>query len=211
MKIEILTDDQKHRFRTLFDPFVNLLVKLKIHPNVLTALSLLFSLVAAVYYASGAIAFAGFWFLLGGLFDMVDGAVARRAQQESVFGAFFDSVLDRFTEIAVFTGILVHFYFHSVFHPVLLGVAIIAILLAVSGSLMVSYARARAEGLGLQCNVGLLQRPERLVMLAIASFISNFILLIAIIAIAVLANYTAVQRIIYIYNSCKKCPPELRE
>lgn len=211
MKIEILTDDQKRRFRTWFEPFVSLLVKLKIHPNILTALSLLFSLVAAVYYARGAIAFAGFLFLVGGLFDMVDGAVARRAHQESVFGAFFDSVLDRFTEIAVFTGILVHFYFHSVFQPVWLGIAIIAILLSVSGSLMVSYTRARAEGLGLECKVGMLQRPERLVMLALASFVSNFILLITIIVIAVLANYTAVQRIVYIYNICRKLPPELHE
>src|SRR3954452_3114596 len=132
-----------------------------ISPNALTLIGLLLNCAAAAIVASGALTLGGVAFLVASAFDMLDGAVARAMARSSRFGAFLDSVIDRYAEAVVFVGLLV-----ALIREGDTNLAIGATV-ALVGSLMVSYTRARAEGLGLDCDVGLLQRPERVILLAV--------------------------------------------
>src|SRR6266542_323303 len=135
---------------------------------------------------------AGALFLLFNALDFLDGAVARAAGTAGAYGAFLDSVLDRYSEAVVFVGLLI--WFSGTQELIGLG----ATALALVGSFMVSYCRARAEGLGLECEVGLLQRPERIVVLGIGLMFSELthpmVLVAVLIALALLTDLTAVQR-----------------
>ncbi|QIN77758.1 CDP-alcohol phosphatidyltransferase family protein [Rubrobacter marinus] len=142
----------KAALRGLLHPLVRLLAALRVGPDQLTVAGWAFSLVAATLFATGYVRVAGAVMLFAGLFDALDGAVARESNRMSRFGAFLDSSLDRLSESAVFVGII--FYFASVGTPyeaLLAGVAM-------TFSLGTSYTRARAEGLGIPCEVGLLER-----------------------------------------------------
>ena len=148
------------------------------------------------------IGWGGLVLLLSGLFDMMDGRLARLGNMSSTFGAFWDSTLDRYSELISLGG-LAAFWF-----TVGDGLWGIITLLALIGSIMVSYVRARAEGLGLDCKVGFMQRPERVVALAIGAIISGVIndgiaVNIAVAIIAVLANITAFWRVGYCYKQLK--------
>jgi CDP-diacylglycerol--glycerol-3-phosphate 3-phosphatidyltransferase len=124
---------------------------------------------------------------ISGLFDLLDGLVARVADKQTVFGALLDSTLDRFAEIAIFIGLAILFRG---------GTTLYGVILALGGSLMVSYVRARAEGLGSRCDSGMLQRPERLLILLVAALLGAGFLKWAIWIIALLANVTAIERLI---------------
>jgi CDP-diacylglycerol--glycerol-3-phosphate 3-phosphatidyltransferase len=193
----------------IIDPLVRLLIRWKIHPNAISSVGFLATLVAGLLYHQDHVRTAGFMVLMGGVVDIFDGRVARESGLESKFGAFYDSTLDRLSEVVMFVGLV------SLYNTIRGGLDDVAmvyvILLALGGSLMVSYTRARAEGLGLDCKVGLMQRAERIVLLGLGSLIfglawDGIVLDIIIIIVAVLTNLTAIQRIIWVYQHAKGVP-----
>jgi CDP-diacylglycerol--glycerol-3-phosphate 3-phosphatidyltransferase len=152
---------------------------------------------AAAIVGSGALVVGGFAFLLASAFDALDGAVARATNSASPFGAFLDSVMDRYSESALFIGLLALFTSRQQFDmAVVSSVALV-------GSLLVSYARARAEGLGVDCEVGILQRPERVVLLGAGLIFADALLVPVIWLLAVVTNATVVQRIIHVWRRLK--------
>jgi CDP-diacylglycerol---glycerol-3-phosphate 3-phosphatidyltransferase len=188
-------------------PAVDALVRARIHPNAITTVGFFVSVAAAVGFAQGYLRLAGAGLLLAGAFDIFDGRVARGTGRQSVFGSFYDSTLDRISEILVFVGILGYFLSDAV--PVPNHAMVYAVALAMGGSLMVSYTRARAEALGLHCTVGLMQRPERVFMLGAAAVAFGpmwdaLMLRGVIVVVAVLANVTAFQRIYWVYRHTRE-------
>ena len=184
----------------LLRPATQALIRSGIHPNTLTFGGLLISAAAGWLYAVQALAAAGIAVLIAGLFDVLDGAVAREGRRVSRYGAFLDSNVDRYAEIVVFAGVL--WMFRS--EPW----TMLAVLVAITGSLMVSYSKARAEGLGQEVNGGLLQRPERIILLALGSFTGEAGLRIVVWILAILTNLTTVQRMILVASAM---PDEERE
>lgn len=184
---------------SLLDPFEELFVRWRVTPASLTMGQLVGSVVCAAAYAAGLIYTAGFILLASGTLDILDGRLARRTGEASKGGAFLDSVVDRYCEFAVLTGLIVYFG---------AGWLVWALLFAFLGGMMVSYTRARAEGLGQECPVGLLQRPERFVILGFGSIFSSalahvtggeqVLLEVVIWFLAVFTNLTALQRFFYV-------------
>jgi CDP-diacylglycerol--glycerol-3-phosphate 3-phosphatidyltransferase len=197
----------ERRLVAILNPLINWMVRRRIHPNVLSSIGFLITMSSAFAFGFNHIRTAGVLILLGGIFDLFDGRVARATGLASNFGAFYDSTLDRISEIAVYVGLL---SLYNTYHPQLGDVGTIyAIMLAMGGSLMISYTRARAEALGIDCKVGLMQRGERVVMIGLAALIfggesSGLALRIVIIAVAILANITAFHRIIWVYQHTRK-------
>ena len=189
------------------EPFEELLVRRRVRPITLTYLQVVGSVACAWAYASGLIFVAGFLVLFTGTLDILDGKVARRTNGDSLRGAFLDSVMDRYTEFVTYVGLMVFFG---------AGWRVWMVLLAILGGMMVSYARARAEGLGLRCEIGWLQRPERFVLLGFGSIFDSIavhmlgvghVLLVATVTLlAVLSNVTAVQRIVYVSRALARTP-----
>lgn len=176
--------------RRLLNPLVRLLTKMQVRPDTLTAAGWAFSLAAGVLFGFGYIRLGGVVMLLAGLFDALDGAVARESKSMSIFGAFLDSTLDRLSEAAIFSGII--FYYAASSRPF----EVLAAAAAMSFSLLTSYARARAEGLGLECKVGLFERPERVLILALFALLGFLTAGIAVIAAGALITTT--QRIAHV-------------
>ena len=195
----------------LIDPVVRLLIRLRIHPNVISSVGFVATLAAGLSYHQDHVRTAGLLVLFGGIVDIFDGRVARESGLESKFGAFYDSTLDRLSEVVVFVGLA---SLYNTIRPDVEDVAMIyVILMALGGSLLVSYTRARAEGLGLDCKVGLMQRAERVVLLGLGSLIfglawNGLVLDLIIIVVAVLTNLTAIQRIVWVYHHGKGVPLE---
>lgn len=195
----------------LIDRPVRWLVANSVHPNLISTAGFVITLAAGLLYHQDHVRTAGLFVLLGGGLDIFDGRVARESGLASKFGSFYDSTLDRISEIVVFLGLA---SLYTTIHPNLGDLAMIyVILLAMGGSLMVSYTRARAEGLGLQCNVGLMQRAERVVLLGLGSLIfglawNGLVLDIVIIVVAVTSNITAIQRIAWVYQHAAGVPLE---
>lgn len=197
----------KAGFLRIVDPAGSLLVRRDVSPDTLTAWGIGFSGLAGVLIGGGTF-FAGFWMVaLAGLCDVLDGQVARLSGRASRFGAFYDSVLDRYSEAFILTGLAWHFAGGPAFFAPPAAPSpwtVVVILLALTGSFMVSYTRARAEGLGISCKIGLLQRPERFVLLLLALLFGaipgwGYVLMKALLVLlAVLANGTAIQRILYL-------------
>jgi CDP-diacylglycerol--glycerol-3-phosphate 3-phosphatidyltransferase len=191
----------KRRSRLYAEGPARFLGRLGLTPNALTMIGSLLTASVGLLVAQG-------WFVAGGvclfLFsatDTLDGALARATNRVSVFGAFLDSVCDRYAEAAVFFGLL--WYYQSAANP--LGVALTY--LALVGSLMVSYARARAEGVGLQAaEVGWFQRPERIIVLGVAFLLEPLfppILLVALLVLAVMTTITVVQRVLHVARTSR--------
>lgn len=157
----------------VIDPFVKLLIKLGLTPNAVTSIGFVLNVGVAVIFIIGAeegnrgdlsyVGWAGGLILFAGLFDMLDGQVARLGNMKSTFGALYDSVLDRYSELIMFLGICYYLVAHHYF------ISSIAAFIAMIGSMMVSYVRARAEGLGVECKGGLMQRPERVVTIGVCA------------------------------------------
>ena len=180
----------------LLERIVRALSLTKIHPNLLTAIGLAINIVAAVLFARGDFFAAGLVVLGAGLFDMVDGRVARITNTVTSFGAFFDSVVDRYSDIALYIGLLVYYARAERFFYVVL------VALVMAGSVMISYTRARAESLIPTCKVGFLERPERLVLIIIGALFDR--MAPALWVIAVLSNITVVHRIVYTWRFTQK-------
>src|SRR4051812_12555340 len=168
----------------------------KIHPNVLTFIGLVINIVAAVLLAAGQFRAAGFVILGAAIFDMVDGRVARETNQVTRFGGFFDSVLDRYSDLALLMGLLVYYgTINRSFYVVLTGIVMAA-------SVMVSYTRARAENTIPMCKVGFMERPERVVLLIIGALFD--VMAPVLWVIAVLGNLTVVHRMIFTWQEAKR-------
>src|ERR1700732_4844665 len=167
----------------------------KIHPNVLTFLGLVINIGAAFLLASGQFRWAGVVIIGAGLFDMVDGRVARETNQVTRFGGFFDSVLDRYSDLALLVGMLVWYGSINRFGYVVLTA------IAMTGSVMTSYTRARAENTIPTCKVGFMERPERVVLLIIGALSDR--MAPGLWVIAVLGNLTVVHRMVFTYQEAK--------
>src|SRR6202451_2908205 len=168
----------------------------KIHPNVLTFLGLVINIVAAVLLAAGRFRAAGFVIIGAGLFDMVDGRVARETNRVTRFGGFFDSVLDRYSDLALLVGLLV--WYGSINRPFY----VVLTAVAMSGCVMVSYTRARAENSIPTCKVGFTERPERVGLMIIGALFDRMPQVLWV--IAVLANLTVVHRMIFTWQEAKR-------
>ena len=169
-----------------------------IDPNVLTIAGFLVSTATAVVIALGWTLAGGVLVLVAGGFDMLDGAVARLNGSRSQFGAFLDSTLDRWAEGFIFTGLIWHQVVRDAQIEVILAV------LTLIGSMLVSYTRARAEGLGLDAKVGLLQRPERLILLGIGLLGPTWLLSGVLWFLAIATALTAGQRMIHVYREIER-------
>jgi CDP-diacylglycerol--glycerol-3-phosphate 3-phosphatidyltransferase len=168
----------------------------KIHPNVLTFLGLLINVAAAVLLASGRFRAAGLVIIGAGLFDMVDGRVARATNQVTRFGGFFDSVLDRYSDLALLMGLLVYYAnINRSFYVVLTAIVM-------TGSVMVSYTRARAENAIPTCKVGFMERPERVVLLIIGALFDRMAPVLWV--IAVLSNITVAHRMFFTWQESRR-------
>jgi CDP-diacylglycerol--glycerol-3-phosphate 3-phosphatidyltransferase len=174
-------------------PIGRVLGRLGISPNTLTVTGYLLSLLVMYVLSTGRLRSGGFLLVAAALFDALDGTVAREMRQTSKFGAFFDSVMDRFSEATVLMGLILH-YLRSGGQ-----VEVALIYVTIVGSLMVSYTRARAEGLGLECKTGILTRFERVAVLAIALIIGQ--VTPALWLMAILANFTALQRVYHVWHA----------
>lgn len=167
----------------------------RIHPNVLTFIGLLINIWAAILLGQGNFRVAGYVIIGAGIFDMVDGRVARETNQVTRFGGFFDSVLDRYSDLALLMGLLV--YYGNINRP--LYVVLTAIVM--TASVMISYTRARAENEIPTCKVGFLERPERVVLLIIGALFDRMAPVLWV--IAVMGNLTVVHRMIYTFQQTK--------
>jgi CDP-diacylglycerol---glycerol-3-phosphate 3-phosphatidyltransferase len=197
------------RVYRIISPLIDALVRRRVHPNLLTTLGFLSTLGAGLAYHQHAVRLAGLLILVGGFFDILDGRVARLTGLGSKFGAFYDSTLDRISEIVVFMGIL---SLYNSYRQELGDVGMIyLVMLAMAGSLMISYTRARAEALGLDCRVGLMPRAERVVLIGAASLFfgtawNGLVLKVVIGILAVTTNLTAIQRIVWVYQHARGVP-----
>lgn len=174
---------------------INLCVRLRIHPNILTGIGVLVNVVAATLLAFDRFVLAGVIMIVANIFDFIDGKVAREIQEVSEFGGFWDSVLDRFSDIALFIG-LIYLYSHLGRTDYVMITA-----LAMMFSIMTSYTRARAESLIPKCKVGFMERPERIVLFMIGAFTNRMAAVMWV--IGVLSVFTVADRIIYTYRELR--------
>jgi len=181
-------------FLRIVDPIIEFVVHFNVHPNFFTVLGLIVSIIGAYFFAKHNLRIGAIYILLGGLCDIIDGKVARKTGLSSKFGALFDSSLDRYSEVFMFLGVAIHFV--KMDYPT----TSIMVFLGLGGSMMVSYVRARAEGLGYACKVGIMQRPERIVYICAGALIHEYILMVVVWMIAILANFTALQRMYHVWN-----------
>jgi CDP-diacylglycerol--glycerol-3-phosphate 3-phosphatidyltransferase len=184
-------------------PVVTLLTKTGATPNMVTWFGFVLILAATVLAGMGHLLAAGCVVLVSGFFDIIDGALARGTNQVTHFGSVLDSTLDRVSEAVILLGISAFYLFNPVAHfewiVLLIGVAIL-------GSFLVSYVRARAEGIGLDCQVGIFTRTERVIILALGLLFSSIdmLLIIVLAIIAVMSLVTVVQRMAHVGNLLKK-------
>jgi CDP-diacylglycerol--glycerol-3-phosphate 3-phosphatidyltransferase len=167
-----------------------------VHPNVLTFLGLVINVWAAFLFAAGSFRWGAVIVIAAGLFDMVDGRVARETNQVTRFGGFFDSVLDRYSDLGVLVGLLVYYASINRFFYVVLTAIVM------TGTVMVSYTRARAENTIPKCKVGFLERPERVVLIIIGGLFNRMAHVLWVLAI--LSNVTVLSRMIYTWQETQR-------
>jgi|SRR3990172_2086149 len=177
-------------------PLSGLAKHIRVNPNILTITGFLITAAAAVILSHNLFA-GGLLIGLGGIFDMLDGMVARVNGRATKFGAFLDSVLDRYSDAFLFFGFAWYFMEKN---PIEFTGVLLSLIAAV-GAFLVSYTRARAEGLGKECKIGLLERPERIILMVFGA-LTGWIIPVMLI-MAVLTNITVFQRISYVYKSLK--------
>jgi CDP-diacylglycerol--glycerol-3-phosphate 3-phosphatidyltransferase len=173
----------------LADPLARALLRAHVRPNHLTMVGLVVSILAAWALAQGQLRVGAALLALAGLFDFFDGSLARLANSVSAFGAFLDSVADRYSDLVVLLGVVLYY------HRAIDTTGVFLTMVALVGTIMTSYTKARAQSIGVACDIGLIERPERLIVL-IAGATFNA-LTPAMIALALLTNLTALQRILY--------------
>ncbi len=176
------------------------LIAARVRPNTLTFIGLLINIVAAAALAAGQFITAGFIITLAAIFDMVDGRVARTTNNVTRFGGFFDSVIDRYSDLVLLIGLLVYYAsINRFFYIILTAIVMVA-------TVLISYSRARSENVIPKCKVGLMERPERLVLLIIGSFTEHMAPVLWV--LAVLGNLTVIQRIIFTWQETRRLEME---
>jgi CDP-diacylglycerol--glycerol-3-phosphate 3-phosphatidyltransferase len=208
--MKMLPDGLKNGYLRVIEPVAAWLVRRGVHPNTITAIGTLCAVVSGIIYATGHISAAGWFFGLTALFDVLDGTVARRTGRTSTFGAFLDSTLDRVADAAILGGLAVFYAIDGTHHSTPMLTVCMA---GMIGSFMTSYTRARAEALGLDAKVGMLQRPERVVLLSApqAFFglaLDGLVLAVIIIVLSITAWITVVQRVVFVYRQTAPTPTE---
>src|SRR4029077_19822916 len=206
-------------FGRLLDPLALALIRLQVRPNLITTVGTLVVIASATAFAVGWVRWGGFLLLFSCLCDMVDGRVARQGDMTTTFGAFFDSTLDRVGEAALFSGIAIYFLRGGVASG-RVTLAVAACLVALTASLLVSYTRARAEGLGLSVKVGIAQRAERVLLLGAPTMFlgagnGGVLLFWIVVALALATALTVGQRLLYVARVGREPamprPPRSRE
>jgi CDP-diacylglycerol--glycerol-3-phosphate 3-phosphatidyltransferase len=211
--MNVIPQRVKDGFVGLIGPLARALIRGDVHPNTITTLGTLVVIGSGVAFGFGAIRLGGALLLLSGIFDILDGQVARQGGKMTAFGAFYDSTLDRVGEGAVFTGLI--FYFLTGPLPNELKVRAVGVaLVALVASLLVSYARARAEALGVECTVGIAARAERILLLGLPALIFGDgpwrpgVLLFWIVAVlAIVSAITVIQRVVHVARVARGAPP----
>jgi len=191
-----LTDRLRSTFKNVLDPLGAFLNRLGILPNTMTILGLAGNTVGAVFLARGEMIIGGVIILLMGPVDALDGTMARLRGESSDFGAFVDSVTDRYSELVIFGGLLFYYLEQGAWLPALLAYV------AAAGSVLVSYTRARAQSIGIDTKVGVLTRLERYFVLVPALILN--IPMVALWIMAILGNITAIQRIVDVRKQARK-------
>ncbi|MBM3142587.1 MAG: CDP-alcohol phosphatidyltransferase family protein [Chloroflexi bacterium] len=195
-----LAEFRKIAARRITEPLKTTLIKSRLKPNTLTWLALAISIIAAGTIATNHLLIGGFLVLLSGLFDILDGALARLTNQATRFGALLDSTFDRISDAVLLLGLLVLYVMSGGTTEMVL------IFLALISSFLTSYVRARAEGLGINCPVGLFTRSERVIILALGLLLNplyKFSIFIALLLVVVLGFVTVGQRLIYVWQQTK--------
>jgi CDP-diacylglycerol--glycerol-3-phosphate 3-phosphatidyltransferase len=198
-----LWDSVKAGYLRVIEPVADLLVRHRVNPNVITTLGTACTLAAAVIYGFGHISIAGWVLGLTAIFDVLDGTVARRTGRETKFGAFYDSSLDRISDGAILAGLTVFYATETTRHSVPMVVVCLG---AILGTFLTSYTRARAEALGIDAKVGLIQRAERVVLLSAPQAFfglafDGWVLKGIIALLAVTSWVTAIQRIAFVHRT----------
>ncbi|MGA2671204.1 MAG: CDP-alcohol phosphatidyltransferase family protein [Dehalococcoidia bacterium] len=196
-----LTDIRRNLAYRITNPLVRILSKSGITPNALTIINLVLNIAAAYVIATNHLILGGVLVLVSGLFDLLDGALARFTKQTTKFGAILDSTVDRISEAATLCGLLIWYIPQEG-----ASLKIVLIFIVLIGSFLVSYVRARAEGLGWQCQVGLFTRAERVIVLAIGLIIGRIWVHSVFVALCILAVFvfvTVVQRLIYLWKQAR--------
>lgn len=194
----------RHWFSYVVDPVARALLRLGVTPNMLTIAGFAVNIATGIALGLSRLTTGGLLILAGGSFDMLDGSAARQSGLKRLSGALLDSVVDRYSEAAVFLGLAVHFYKAGNF------IGLVMTFAAMIGSFLVSYVRARAEGLDIECKVGLMQRTERLVLLSAGLIFQGLfhsiglmgeVLITSVVsALAVLAHATAIHRLAFSFR-----------
>jgi len=204
--VKTIRETLERGLRTAVEPIMATLTRWRVHPNTLSTIGFLVTCSSGFFFHQHHVRTAGLLILLGGIFDLFDGTVARRTGLASPFGAFYDSTLDRLSEIVVYLGLL------SLYNDYRLELGdvgtIYAIMLAMAGSLMISYTRARAEALDIDCSVGIMQRAERVILIGAAALLfgedgQGIVLKVVIYVLAVLTNFTVLQRIWWVWRNTR--------
>ena len=182
---------------TVLRPLAHLFLRLGFTPDWLTLMGLVMNLGATAAFAKSHLHWGALIMMAAGVCDILDGQVAREGRKETKFGALLDSTTDRYSEIFIYFGIGAYLIGRDEW------VASGILFFAITGSLMVSYVRARAEGLGEDCKVGFMQRPERLTALALGSLVGHQGLVFVLVLLAVTTNYTVIERLAHIRNRLK--------
>jgi CDP-diacylglycerol--glycerol-3-phosphate 3-phosphatidyltransferase len=185
------------------DPVVGFLARHKVSPNSITTVGTLLTVLAGIVYGTGHIMTAGWLMASTAFFDVLDGEVARRSGRSTVFGAFYDSTLDRIADGALLGGLLVFYATNPVHQNIYM---VVVCLVCIVGTFLISYTRARAEALGIDAKVGLMQRPERIILLSAPQalfglFWNGWVLMAIIVLLTVTAWVTAIQRIACVYRA----------
>lgn len=206
--MKALWDAIKAGYLRVIEPVADFLVRRRVNPNVITTVGTICTLVGGGVYASGHIMTAGWIIGLTALFDVLDGTVARRTGQSTVFGAFYDSTLDRVADGGVMAGLAIFYASSPLYHNLYM---VVVCLVGIIGTFLVSYTRARAEALGIDAKVGVMQRPERVVLLSLPQALfgltlHGWVLMAIIVLLTVTAWWTAVQRISFVYRATSKKP-----
>jgi CDP-diacylglycerol--glycerol-3-phosphate 3-phosphatidyltransferase len=211
--MNVIPQSIKDGFVGLTAPLVRALIRGGVHPNAITTVGTIVLIGSGVAFGYGEIRLAGFLLLLSGVFDILDGQVARQGRMMTTFGAFYDSTVDRIGEAAVFTGLMIYFLLGPL--PLeLVPTAFASGLIALVASLLVSYTRARAEGLGVECKVGIAARAERILLLGLPAVVfgegpgrPGMLLFYIVAVLAFISVITVVQRIVHVARVARGAPP----
>lgn len=184
--------------RIFINPIVEIFWRLRIPPNLITIISLFLAFIAFIFYKNGDFIFGAIFLFFCGIFDTFDGEIARRTGRVTKLGGFLDSTIDRINEFLIYLGFFVYYYQHASYY------VLIWILFVIFGSMMVSYTRARGEGLGISPQVGIFEQFTRILLLLIGSVLGPGKMIYILVILAIGTFLTTIQRIIYVQQKSSK-------